>query len=130
MPNYSEKTLHVALTLNKGKNRDRDRGLVYLPQAVYANIHPSSERIYQGFFKREGEFRLVPIVTRQGPGEFGITLEKKFGVNVSISIGGVIASFDATPTQARTIIEELRDNPRKYYHSKEEAKVRSLIFGI
>lgn len=105
-PDYNKKTLHVALAFNGRKNRDKDRGLVYLPQAVYANIHPSSERIYQGFFKREGEF--------------GKTLEEKFGVNVSIFIGGVIASFDATPTQARAIIEDLGDNPRKYHHSKEE----------
>ena len=119
-PNYDEKTLHVVVALQERK--DADRGIVYLPEAVYSKTNTTSERLYEDFFKRGGEFSLVPVVTHQGAGELARTLEEKFGVKKTMWVGGIIAPFEATADQARTIIENLRSNPQNYYESLEEAE--------
>ena len=119
-PNYNEKTLHVVVALQGGENKDR--GLVYFPEVVYSKINTTSEDLYEGFFKRGGEFNLVPVVTHQGAGELAKTLEKKFGVENAILVGGMIAPFDATREQAKAIIEDLKANPQDYCASLEEAE--------
>ncbi|MCH7568544.1 MAG: hypothetical protein IIA87_03935 [Nanoarchaeota archaeon] len=121
-PNYDKKTLHVALAFQGRKNIDR--GIVYLPKAVYSKMNIFSERMYEDFFKRGGEFGLVPVVTHQSAGELAKTLEEKFGVEKGIWVGGIIAPFKATLEQARDIIKDLRENPQDYYNSPEKA-----IFG-
>lgn len=127
-PDYSEKTLHVAVALQGRKNLER--GVVYLPQLVYSKINETSEHLYEDFFKRKGEFSLVAVKTHQGAGELAKTLEDKFGVELSIYVGGIIAPFKATIEQARAIIKDLRDNPQKYYASPEEAEFGEQRFVI
>ena len=126
-PDYNEKTLHVAVSF---KGRKRDRGVVYLPQAVYSKINETSERMYEDFFKRGGEFGLVPVVTHQGAAELAKTLEERFGVRRSMWVGGIIAPFDATLEQAKKIIKDLKENPQNYYVSPEEAEFGGQRFAI
>ena len=118
-PDYNEKTLHVAVSF---KGRKEDRGIVYLPQAVYSKINKTSEMMYEDFFKRGGEFGLVPVLTHQGAGELAKTLEERFGVRKNMWVGGIIAPFDATLEQAREIIRDLKENPQDYYASPEEVE--------
>lgn len=108
--------MHIAVR-NFGENKGR--GLVYNPRQIYSGLNEFSEHIYEKFFQ-QGNFTLVSIMTRQGPGELAKILAREFGVESNFGIGGIIAPFNATYEQARSLIEDLEANPKRYYESEEE----------
>jgi|SRR3989344_427194 len=120
-PSYDSKVLHVGLrnpTKRVGKNKDN--GLVYNPVQVYSKLNTTSEGMYEDFFKTGSEVTIFPVRTEQGPGELVKMLAKDFGVEYCMVVGGVAAPFRATPEQAVRLIEDLRQNPQKYFVSEEK----------
>ncbi len=118
---YTEKTLQLAI---RNFGEDKGRGLVYNPRQIYSKLNELSEHFYEEFFQ-PGDFSIVSIRTRQGPGELAKILEREFGVESNFGIGGILAQINSTYEQAKKILDDLIANPKKYYESEEE----KLFFG-
>lgn len=128
-PDYSEKVLHIALRDSRGKNDDNL--LVYNPTKVYSKINEISEGMYEEFFKSGIEATVIPIRTRQGPGEFVGGLVKQFNIDVPTwTVGGIASSVKITREQMKKIIQDLRNNPRKYFASEEEKEFGGRKFVV
>lgn len=124
---YNPKLLHVVLNLEDTeyiKMPSQENGLIYNPKLVFAKINDVSERMFFDFFKQDGIYQMVPIITEQGPGELVKNLEKRFGVESTELIGGIIAPFKATARQAKFMLKILTEQPKKYFESREK-----LIYG-
>jgi len=83
-----------------------------------------SERIYEDFFAAGSEVIVFPVRTEQGPVELVKMLTKDFNVYHNLLIGGIVALFRATPEQAVRIMQDLKENPERYFVSEEKK-----IFG-
>lgn len=121
---YTPKILHVAI---KGleyrvvpTNSDSENGLIYMPENVFSKVNTTSERMYHDFFKKGESHIVIPLETEQGPGELVKTLNKEFGIEYCMVVGGITAPFSATQEQARNLLIELKNNPLKYFNSPEK----------
>ncbi len=128
-PDYEPKVLHVGLrNPTKRVRKNDENGLVYNPIQVYSKLNIISERMYEDFFKTESEVVIFPVRTEQGPGELVKILAKDFGIEYYTTVGGVAAPFRATPEQAARIIEDLRENSKKYFDSEEKKEFSGQRF--
>ena len=127
--NYEPNVLHVALrdledrvfSQKEIEYGARDsNGLVYNPELVFSKIHRTSERMYADLFKKGQQVVVVPLETEQSPRELVKTLNSEFGVDYCMAVDGITAKFTATPEQAKRIIDELTNNPKKYFVSPEK----------
>ena len=124
-PNYSEKILHIGLrNPSKRIGNDEENGLIYNPTCIYSKKNELSERIYEDFFAAGSEVIVFPVRTEQGPVELVKMLTKDFNVYHNLLIGGIVALFRATPEQAVRIMQDLKENPKRYFVSEEKK-----IFG-
>ncbi|MBI2499780.1 hypothetical protein HYV88_06050 [Candidatus Woesearchaeota archaeon] len=130
-PDYKAKVLHIGLINPTKKVRKKDKnGLVYHPVHVYSKLNTLSEWIYEEFFKAGSEAVIFPLRTEQGPGELVKMLLRDFGVEYSLFVGGIVAPFRATPEQAKRIIEDLRENPQRYFASEEKKEFCDQRFFV
>ena len=129
-PNYKAKILHVALRDQfKPVKRNLNNGLVYEPKEVYSGVNMLSERMYKDLFIAKSKVTVLSLRTEQGPGELVKKLSEEFGVVYSTFVGGIAAPFRATPEQAKRLIEDLRNNPQKYFVSEEKKEFGGMRFS-
>ncbi len=121
MIDYSPKILHIGFSNPREEKASLNENcLIYRPKDVYAKINLISERIYEDFFREGNKTTILPLRTEKGPGELVRMLEGDFGVRCFTIIGGIIAPFRATSEQMFRIMQDLEENPQKYFSSTEK----------
>jgi hypothetical protein len=118
---HSIKTVHIAVQTICIKNQAFSHaGLIYVPAQVFSKVNEVAETHYAEFFEAGKGFCGLCLSTEMGPGELVGVFEKRFGVDTSLIIGGMLAEFTINESDLTSFWDELINRPRQFSKSKEK----------
>ena len=91
------------------------KGLIFNPFIVGNNS--DAMILYDAFFKRTKNFKMLPVITEQIPDELANNLKKDYNVTTNQGVSCFAVSMEIPTKSIDKLVSDLTKNPLKYYTS-------------